>query len=208
MRLRIQFSKTEAMRYTGHLDLHRAWERTFRRSGLPLAYSHGFHPQPRINLACALPLGFTSQSELVDIWIEETVTIESIYTALERAAPPGIQITSIQSADLLLPSLQTQVQAVEYEIIFLEETPDLHTRVEALLASSTLVRERRKKTYDLRSLIEELVFLPPVSEGNSRLRVRLTAQAGATGRPEELILALGYEPASAHVHRTRIILKE
>jgi radical SAM-linked protein len=44
------------MRYTGHLDLHRAWERTFRRARLPLAYSQGFHPQPRLNLACALPL--------------------------------------------------------------------------------------------------------------------------------------------------------
>ena len=46
------FSKTDAMRYTGHLDLHRAWERTFRRAGLPLAYTQGFSPHPRINLAC------------------------------------------------------------------------------------------------------------------------------------------------------------
>jgi len=208
MRLRILFSKTEAMRYTGHLDLHRSWERTFRRSRLPLAYSQGFHPQPRINLACALPLGFTSQAELVDIWIEDTLPIENIQAALERAVPPGIQIHSIQSVDLRLPSLPSQVQAVEYDILFLEETPDIQLRLEALLGSASLVRERREKTYDLRPLIEEISLLPPDPSGHCRLYVRLTAQVGATGRPEELLSALGYDPASTRVHRTKIISKE
>ncbi len=59
-RLRLTFAKTAAMRYTGHLDLHTTWERTLRRARLPLAYSQGFHPQPKIQLASALPLGFTS----------------------------------------------------------------------------------------------------------------------------------------------------
>ena len=59
------------MRFTGHLDLHRAWERTFRRAGLPLAYSQGFNPHPRLNLASALPLGFTSEGEVIDVWLEQ-----------------------------------------------------------------------------------------------------------------------------------------
>ena len=76
MRIRITFSKSGAMQYVGHLDLHRSWERTFRRSGLPLAYSQGFHPQPRLNLACALPRGFTSQCEIFDAWLEQDVPID------------------------------------------------------------------------------------------------------------------------------------
>ena len=70
MRLRIAFSKTGALRYTGHLDLHKLWERTARRAGLPLAYSQGFHPLPKIQLAAALPLGFSARAELVDIWLD------------------------------------------------------------------------------------------------------------------------------------------
>jgi uncharacterized protein (DUF2344 family) len=70
MRLRIVFSKTGALRYTGHLDLQKIWERTARRAGLPLAYSQGFHPQPKIQLAAALPLGFSGRAELVDIWLD------------------------------------------------------------------------------------------------------------------------------------------
>jgi radical SAM-linked protein len=77
VRVRIHFHKTEAMRFTGHLDLHKAWERALRRAGsrsaLRLAYSQGFHPQPRIHLACALPLGFTSECEVVDVWLENEI---------------------------------------------------------------------------------------------------------------------------------------
>ena len=70
MRLRITFSKSGALRYTGHLDLQTTWERTIRRAGLPLAYTHGFHPGPRIQIASALPLGFIGRAEIVDIWLQ------------------------------------------------------------------------------------------------------------------------------------------
>jgi radical SAM-linked protein len=64
MRLRITFSKTGSLRYTGHLDLQTVWERTARRAGLPLAYTQGFHPGPRIQIASALPLGFIGHAEI------------------------------------------------------------------------------------------------------------------------------------------------
>ena len=69
MRLRLTFTKTGSLKYTGHLNLHRTLERTFRRAGLPLAYSQGFNPQPRMNLAEALPLGITSECEVMDVWL-------------------------------------------------------------------------------------------------------------------------------------------
>jgi len=70
MRARITFSKTGALRYIGHLDLQTLWERAARRAGLPLAYSHGFHPQAKINFASALPLGFSSRAEVMDIRLQ------------------------------------------------------------------------------------------------------------------------------------------
>ena len=90
MRLRSTFSKTEAMRFTGHLDLHRTLERTMRRANLPLTYSEGFNPRPKITLASALPLGFTSEAEVVDFWLKEDLPIKEISMALVKAAPPGI----------------------------------------------------------------------------------------------------------------------
>ena len=70
MRLRITFSKTGSLRYTGHLDLQTVWERTARRAGLTLAYTQGFHPGPRIQIASALPLGIAGTAEIVDLWLD------------------------------------------------------------------------------------------------------------------------------------------
>jgi radical SAM-linked protein len=208
MRIRITFSKTEAMRYTGHLDLHRAWERTFRRAGLPLAYSQGFHPQPRLNLAAALPLGFTSNGEILDAWLETSLPVEGILQALLPALPSGIQVRHIREVDTRLPALQTQVQSAEYRLTLLDPIPDLDQRLHNLLSAKSLPRERRGKAYDLRPLIEALSTLPSDDEGQQRLFMRLAAQAGATGRPEEVLEAMGVPMEGARIQRTALNLSD
>jgi radical SAM-linked protein len=204
MRLRITFAKNEEMRYTGHLDLHRSWERIFRRAGLPLAYSQGFHPQPRINLASALPLGFTSQAEIVDVWLEENLPVEKVEDSLKLALPPGLSLIDIQEVELHAPSLQTQVTASEYCVTLLDPVDKLEVRLAELLKADSLPREWRNKKYDLRPLILELTQLPNDENGRGCLRMLLSAEDGATGRPEEVLSALDIAPESARVHRTRL----
>ena len=208
MRIRITFSKTSAMRYTSHLDLHRAWERTLRRAELPLAYSQGFNPRPKINLASALPLGFTSEYEVIDVRLEKDLPLEEIAVALERSLPPGLHLNEITEIDLKAPVLQSQLLASEIEITFLDPFPDLEERIRALLYTHELPRERRGKAYDLCPLIEDLHLMAEDSDGCQRLFARLSAREGATARPEEVVDALGYDPLAARVHRTRIIFQE
>ncbi len=204
MRIRIHFSKTNDMRYTGHLDLHKTWERTVRRSGLPLAYSQGFKPHPRINLACALPLGFTSSAEIVDIYLEQVSDLSEILDSLNQAAPPGIRIEQILEVEASLPALQATLESSEYEITLLEHLPELAERVNELLKTSELIRQRQGKTYNLRPLIHELRLVSPDPDGCQRMIALLAARNGATGRPEEVILALGGDPTAARVHRSRL----
>ena len=208
MRIRLTFSKTPAMRYTGHLDLHRAWERTFRRAALPLAYSQGFHPQPRLNLACALPLGITSQCELLDAWLDPPQPVEQVLAALVTASPPGIQITHIEEITERQPALQTQVTAAEYTVTLLDLQSDLEPRLAALLASPSLPRQRRGKDYDLRPLIEALLPLSPDASGLQRFHLRLSARESATGRPEEVLNALDILPEYTRVERIRLIFQK
>ena len=207
MRLRIHFSKTVEMRYTGHLDLHRTWERTFRRANLPLAYSQGFHPQPRINLAAALPLGFTSQGEIADIWLEQSLPLDEIEAALEPALPPGLRLLTLEQIDERLPTLQSQVKSAEYEVTLLDANNQLDGSVKDLLSAESLPRERRGKSYDLRPLIEDLQRLPDDAQGRPRLFMRLAARSGATGRPEELLAALNIPSQAARVHRTCLLFE-
>ena len=118
MRIRIDYAKSDLLRYTGNLDMQRSWERTLRRAHLPVAYSQGFHPQPRINQAAALPLGFTSRQEIVDVWFDQALPVEEVDAALRKAAPPGVEITSVVEVDGHEPSIQTRVLAAEYTVIF------------------------------------------------------------------------------------------
>lgn len=208
MRLRIEFEKSDEMRYTGHLDLHRTWERTFRRAKLPLAYSQGFHPQPRINLASALPLGFTSTGEIVDIWLEHEISLPEIRSHLEKALPPGIKLREIKQVGEQEPALQTLVVASEYEISLMGPDHQLDSRLEKLLSEDSLLRERRGKRYDLRPLVEELHRLPDDNLGRPRLFLRMTTRPGATGRPEELLSAMDILPTSALIHRTSIVFEK
>lgn len=208
MRIRITFSKQGALRYTGHLDLHTLLERAARRAALPLAYSQGFHPTPKIQLASALPLGFSSRAEVMDMWLTTDCALPQVRADLQAALPHDIQILDIQQVDDRSPALQTQVIAAEYEATVPEEfASNLTSRLSALLDASSLPRVRREKAYDLRPLIESLEAAPADGSGKMRMSMRLTARDGATGRPEEVLSALEIPPESVRVERTRLIFQ-
>lgn len=208
MRIRITFSKQGALRYTGHLDLHNLLERAARRAALPLAYSQGFHPTPKIQLASALPLGFSSRAEMMDMWLTTDFEVSGLQDSLQAALPRDIQILNIEQVDERVPPLQTQVIAAEYEATLPDEfASDLTSRLSAVLEAESLPRERRGKPYDLRPLIESLEAAPADGSGKRRLLMRLTAREGATGRPEEVLSALEILPETVRVERTRLIFQ-
>ena len=209
MRVRITFTKQNALRYIGHLDLHSLWERAMRRADLPLAYSQGFHPQPKISLAAALPLGFSSRGEVLDVRLKEDVAVEHITKQLTESLPPDIKILDVQEVAENLPALQTQVLSAAYDVHLTEpvETSELMRRVESMMMSESIIRERRGKSYDLRPLIEMISVITD-SNGKAWLKMTLAAREGATGRPEEVLSVLEIEPETTYVERTRLIFLE
>jgi len=217
MRIRITFAKQGPLRYTGHLDLHKLWERAVRRAGLPLAYSQGFHPQPKMNIAAALPLGFSSLCEVLDMRLREEVPLEGLGERLQETLPAGIRVSNVERVDDSLPALQTQVASAEYKATLMEsvDRSELERRIGAVMDSESLPRERRGKTYDLRPLIEEISLSPNPSyrsasqspTGEPVIHMRLSAREGATGRPEEVLDTLGIPFEETRIERTRIIFK-
>ena len=208
MRARITFTKQGALRYTGHLDLHRLWERAMRRADLPLSYSQGFHPQPKISMAAALPLGFSSRAEVVDVRFNEEISTEEIASRLKDNLPVDIKVTKVEGVDERAPALQTQVRSAKYKVQLTEpvDKSDLTRKVGELMMSESLPRERRGKSYDLRPLIETLNVVTEAS-GKVSLRMTLSARDGATGRPEEVLNMLDIEPEYTSVERTRLIFQ-
>ena len=207
-RFRLLFTKKGALRYVGHLDLHRMLERTARRADLRLKYSEGFHPQPKIQIASALPLGVSSRGEVADFWLLDPPP--DVLERLRAAAPPGIEFLSVKEVDTRASALQTRVFAAEYEVTLPDDISEdaLRRRVDSVLSADSLPRTRRGKSYDLRPLILSMRLLPPDESGRVRLLMRLSAREGATGRADEVLDALGFSLAEARVERTKIFFQE
>ena len=212
MRARITFTKTGPLRYIGHLDLQTLWERAARRAGLPIAYSHGFHPQPKITFAAALPLGFSSRAEVMDVRLLSDIELGTLPQRLAEALPAGIAVLDVKQVDDGAPALQTQVRSAEYEVTVNEpvDAALLEKRIAELLQAETLPRVRRDKPYDLRPLLEMLSLAQDqaAGDGSRKILMRLSAREAATGRPEEVLRALGIEPNGTRIERTRLIFVE
>lgn len=204
MRIQITFTKQGALRYTGHLDLHKLWERTARRAELPLAYSQGFHPQPKMSIAAALPLGFSSRCEVLDMRLERDIPLDGLRDTLQGTLPSGIQVLSVEQMDDRAPALQTQVVSAAYEVELTGSVDgsDLKRRIDSVMDAESIIRTRRGKEYDLRPLVENLEM---PSEG--KIHMTLSAKEGATGRPEEVLDELAIPFEETRIERTGLILR-
>ncbi len=212
-RLRLTFSRGEGLKYISHLDLMRLWQRALRRADIPLAYSQGFSPHPKLSLAAPLAIGVTSSGELMDIFLERRVSPHFFLKAISKQLPPGIDISEVVEVGPRLPSLQSQVLYAEYEVgVVTDKGPEeVDASMHSLLARDTLpwqhARDKEIRRYDLRSLIESLWLLdcnPP----ECTLGMRLRCDNTGTGRPEQVISALGFANPPQSVHRTKLILAQ
>lgn len=192
------------MRYVGHLDMTKVWERILRRAGLPVAYSQGFHPQPKIQFASALPVGCASVAEMMDVVFEQPLTPEEALRAIKAQLPDGMSMLSAVEVPLNAPALQATLQSADYTVTIetAEPVEAMRQRVQALLDSLTLPRERRGKPYDLRPLILDL-YVQKADNEHITLWARLRAsQDGGTGRPDELLDALGLSDTPVEICRS------
>ena len=212
-RLRLIFSKDGPARYISHLDLARTLERALNRARIPVAYTQGFNRRPRMQMATALPLGYTSEYELADILLAEKMEPEQARQQLMAKMAPGITILQTIDVPVSGPSLQSMTQSSTYRATPLDPVDfgELQARVAQTLAAETLerVRERRgkKKVYDLRPLILDLT-VEKAEDGQVHIHMNLCLEPSKTGRPDEVLEALGFDPLDMRIHRTGMVLAE
>jgi len=210
-RLRLRFSRGEELKYISHLDLMRLWERVLRRAGIPMTYSEGFSPHPRISLAAPLPIGVTSEAELMDIVVRKAISHYFFLQSTKPQLPPGIEVFEVEQVPLTAPSLQSQTQFIEYRVSARSDRTEDEIRgaVTATLQAEKLpwhhMRDTGPRHYDLRPLIEDL-WLESWQDHIFTLGMRLRCDAHGTGRPEQVTAALGLTEHPGLVHRTKIIL--
>ncbi len=200
------------MRFTSHLDLARTWERTLRRAEVPLAYSQGFNPRPQIQLAAPLPLGYVAKRELLDMTLATPMLLDVLSRRIVAVLPNGLTLLQVQEVPLSAPSLQSQIRSATYRVHLDPDTPGpaVHEGVTRFLAKNAFPLTRRShrgktRQIDLRALVKGLT-LREAASGGPVLEMRLRHDSEMTGRPDEVIAALGLADAVSLIERTGVEL--
>ncbi len=207
-RYRIVFIKEGDFACLSHLDLQRTFIRTLRRAGLPLLYSQGFNPQPRLSFAAPLAVGIVGDGEFLEFDLINHIESETIKTALNGLLPPELAVRSVREVDPHAPVLASQVGAALYLVIFSPPVPELAPAVQSLLAAPVLEVERPgKKTIkrvDIRPFIYNL-YLQNAFEEDKLLMFIATGNQGGT-RPAEVMSLLPSQTGPEQVRRLAIFI--
>jgi radical SAM-linked protein len=158
-RIRIRYAKRGPLRFTSHRDFARAFERALRRAGVPVAFSQGFTPHPKISYASAAPTGVASEAEYLEIGLQAQVDPQELRVALDAALSPGLDI--LDAVVATGGSLADRIDASRWRIELPEVDPQVLTKaVAAFLAAAEVSVERLTKqgrrTFDVRGAVVSL----------------------------------------------------
>jgi radical SAM-linked protein len=205
--VRVRYAKRGKVRWISHRDVARAFERALRIEQLPLAFTLGFSPRPKVSFGLALSTGYESEAEYLDLELAEPVDLESLPSRLTAALPVGLEVDAVVALEERAPALQESVAAVTWQV---EVTDDDGQAVPAemlreLVAGArsapvlevTQVRKGRASIADVRPAIRRLDVLEARSSTDSSATVEmelLTQPRGA--KPSEVVAAIaGLSPS-------------
>jgi radical SAM-linked protein len=193
-RMRIRYAKRGPLRFSSHRDVARAFERAVRRAGLPIAYSQGFTPHPKISYAGAAPTGAASEAEYLELGLHTPISPEALVSALDAALSPGLDVLDAVIAAGGGPSLADRIDASRWRIELPGVTGTTAAQaVAALLAAPEVVVSRLMKQgwrrFDVRGAVVALTVVEPQDHDQSR-RTGSAVPPSATSVPPCAILDL------------------
>ncbi len=203
-RVAFTYQKLGPARFLGHLEMASIFQRAFRRAGIRLAYSQGFHPQPKLSFFEALPVGAESLDEYAQAEILDSRDLKTLLKALSEQLPEGLTVTCLAPAERRVRPAAALYRISLKEGVALPE----EGRIDEFMARESVPYERRRpnkvQRFDLRPAV---VSFSQVYPGEYELTLIPAAQ-GPTPRPEEVVgCALGLEPSDIRVLKLKTIFE-
>ena len=212
------FEKSESVRWLGHLDILRTFERAIRRAGLPVAFSTGFNPRERIAFASALSTGVTAGAEPAVLELTDPVDPATLLSGLNTTLPPGIRIGACQEVpDVGSRDLLNSYDRADYEVVCAcapnTEEAEVSGAIDALLERPqweiVRAREGRSRNLDIRPYLFALTLVPESLTSN-RLTLAMTVAIGEGGnaKPPEVVALLAEQIVGLTLrrsHRARLL---
>lgn len=226
MRVRLRFTKSGPLRFVGHLDMMEAIHRVLRRTSAPLAYSHGFNPQPQISLSPPLTLGFEGAGELADVFLLKRIDIRQWLREITSMPIGGLEWIGAEEVPLKAPSMQQAIARYDYEIAWrawgeaaLEpatlplDPAALAAAIDHFMKSETwpieVIRKEKPQQRDARAFVLDCRVAPPPAPFAQTLRMTIRSENGVTLSPLAILEGIfkGKPDAGVVLHVTRLPLE-
>jgi radical SAM-linked protein len=213
--VRLQFAKAGKIRWISHRDTARAFERAFRIEALPLAFTQGFAPRPKVSFGLALSTGYESDEEFLDVSFQEPVELDALPARLNAVLPPGVEVTGAAELDERAPALQEAVTAVTWTVdvgrgddVAVDAT-ELRSGVAALLARDevTVTRSRKGRLVDddVRGAIRSCTVVGPAGDGAVRCELETSTQPRGAKPHDVLAAVMQVTPALGPLTERRVV---
>lgn len=190
-RLRLRYAKRGRLRFSSHRDFQRAFERALRRADIPMAFSAGFNPHPKVSYANAAPTGVASEAEYVEIGVRTACDPQTVQAALDRAMPPGLDIEEVVEARTsdLVARLEASVWRIELPGL---ASADVQRAIESLIAADEVIVERLMKNgirrFDARAAVVSLSVEAP--QEDCAILTAVVRHVTPSVRPDDVLAAL------------------
>ena len=195
-KIRLKYAKRGRLRFSSHRDFQRAFERALRRANVPIAFSTGFSPHPKVSYNNAAPTGTASEAEYIEIGVTVECDPDRIRLALDEALPPGLDI--IDAVISNSPDFASRLEASVWHLEFPGVTHDqLESAVSAFLVETEVLVERLMKTgirtFDARSAVLFAEVHPPESiplDPECAILTLVVRHSVPAVRPDDVLAAL------------------
>ena len=208
-RLRLQYVKRHPASYLSHLETLTLFHRALRRSKLPIHYTGGEHPHPKMAFSPALPVGVESLAEYLDLWLSRMPEAGEVEKRLNEVLPDGISVQDVRPVPLNASSLEQSIAWMEYDISFPEAMPqipsqeDLKRAVEAFYDNNPCSQEAVSKEEKKSGALRRAVKLEGKQDGHG-LVCRIHRLSGSTASAMRVLQAL-FPTSNRNGLRPRII---
>lgn len=222
VKIQYQFKRSTPLRFLSHLDQQRLFQRAFRRANMPVEYSQGFNPHPRMSFALAMSVGLTSDGEYGEVIVSEDIDVETFISRMNKVLPNGLEIVSAkicgEGVGSLSAALSKSVYRIRIKVIPETDLAALAKAIQSYLAlPQILIQKRNKKgkyvEKDIRPFIESIAVFADPDTDKVNIKMTLIYIEQQCVKPEQILESINNQNSAVflidptiEIHREKLLI--